>query len=380
MKFSGRIFWLISLLLLALLTACGSPSATSAPTVTPVPTVTPTAQPIASFVPTTPTVTPPASGPTQLPQPSATPAAVPPTQPATGPGGRIYQHNAVGESIFGTVGEQYYLYEPSDPTPKTAPLIILLHGYGGVTPESYRPWINHLVKRGNLVIYPVYQVGAFDRGEAFTANSAKAIKDALQQLGNGKVKPDLDKVSYFGYSVGGVLAANLTAQLDTFGLPTPKALFLMTPGGAVGYGLGSGNFKLEVTGLKLEDAATLGKINSNIKMLVVTADRDQVVGNIAARFIWQSTSQIPASNKDYVIINSDLHGQPILLADHSTANRFPPNALSYFGMWKLFDALQSCALSNQECDTALGNTPAQRYMGKWSDGIPVKELTILKNP
>jgi hypothetical protein len=44
------------------------------------------------------------------------------------------------------------------------------------------------------------------------------------------------------------------------------------------------------------------------------------------------------------------------------------NALDYFGTWKLFDALEESAFYGRNREYALGNTPQQRYMGKWSDG------------
>ena len=56
------------------------------------------------------------------------------------------------------------------------------------------------------------------------------------------------------------------------------------------------------------------------------------------------------------------------------------NALDYFGTWKLFDALTDAAFYGKNREYALGNTPQQRYMGKWSDGKPVKELIITDHP
>jgi hypothetical protein len=52
------------------------------------------------------------------------------------------------------------------------------------------------------------------------------------------------------------------------------------------------------------------------------------------------------------------------------------DALDYYGLWKLFDGLTDAAYYNRNRDYALGNTPQQRYMGKWSDGMPVKEMIV----
>ena len=52
------------------------------------------------------------------------------------------------------------------------------------------------------------------------------------------------------------------------------------------------------------------------------------------------------------------------------------DALDYYGFWKLFDGLSDAAFFGTHREFALGNTPEQRYMGKWSDGTPVKELQV----
>lgn len=373
-----------SLLICSLiLMACGQTSAS--PTVTP-PAATPTIAAISSPVPATAT---PIATVETLPTAAATvtvfasptvQAATPPTQPANGPGGLTYSHQSVTENVYGTGDEQYYLFAPADPAPKSAPLIIFVHGYTDLTPEKSLPWINHLVKRGNLVIYPVYQSSINSTGENFTTSATKAVKAGLEQLQTNSVKPELDKVSFLGYSAGGIVASNLVTLSESSGLPVPKALFLVAPGGSVGLGLTAGSLKLEVPGLNLTEAAILGKIAPATKMLILTGDRDIIVGDRAAKFIWQNTAQIPPTNKEFIRLNSDNHGQPALIADHGVGNRLKPDALNFYGSWKLFDALQNCTLNNKDCEVAFGDTPAQRYMGKWTDGQPVKELTIIKNP
>jgi hypothetical protein len=57
-----------------------------------------------------------------------------------------------------------------------------------------------------------------------------------------------------------------------------------------------------------------------------------------------------------------------------------PDALDFYGFWKLFDALTDAAFYGKNRVYALGNTPQQRYMGAGSDGRPVKELVILDRP
>ena len=85
----------------------------------------------------------------------------------------------------------------------------------------------------------------------------------------------------------------------------------------------------------------------------------------------------------------DSHGSPDLDATHV----FPAapgkhrllnwggartDALDWYGTWKLLDGLTDAAFYGTNREYALGDTPEQRYMGKWSDGQPVKELEVLK--
>jgi hypothetical protein len=56
------------------------------------------------------------------------------------------------------------------------------------------------------------------------------------------------------------------------------------------------------------------------------------------------------------------------------------NALDYYGTWKLFDGLIDAAFTGKNRQYALGNTPQQRFMGVWSDGVPVKELRVTDKP
>jgi hypothetical protein len=51
-----------------------------------------------------------------------------------------------------------------------------------------------------------------------------------------------------------------------------------------------------------------------------------------------------------------------------------------YGLWKLFDGLSDAAFFGKNREYALGNTPQQRFMGKWSDGVPVKELVVTDKP
>ncbi|NOZ64331.1 MAG: alpha/beta hydrolase fold domain-containing protein [Caldiserica bacterium] len=340
----------------------------------------------------------------------------PPQQPATGPGGRDYRHAGVTKSVYGEGDTQYWIFEPAKPTPESAPLIIFNHGWSAMNPKTYGAWIDHLVKRGNIVVYPRYQATLRTSTKKFTQNAIQAVKDAIHQLQKGNhVKPQLDKFAIVGHSAGGQVTANMAALAKSSGLPIPKAIMCVQPGKTWA--------KKERAIIPLTD---LSKIPGNILLLTVVGDRDNIARDIDAKKIFYQTPQIPLSNKDFIILVSDEHGKPPLVANHfapaavdesydsgeaaeskkqsgflrsifrqrlreriskrkekdenELTETNSVNALDYYGLWKLFDGLCDAAFYGKNREYALGNTPKQRFMGKWSDGTPVKELIVTDNP
>ena len=290
-----------------------------------------------------------------------------PSQPEKGPGGQEYVYKAVKMSDYGAGDTQYWIFEPDATTTKKAPVIVFCHGWSAMDPNSYRPWINHLVKRGNIVIYPRYQAALSTPPVKFTPNTVTALKDALTELDKpGHAKPDLDRVATLGHSFGGVVCANLAAIAEKEGLPKFKAVMPCEPGTGL---FGAGVF---------EDYS---KIPADTLMLCVAGEDDLIVRDIDARKFFTQSSTVPAANKNLIVMLTDKHGFP-----NSTANHFAPSAigtgspLQTYGMWKWFDALTDAAFYGKNRTYALGDTPEQRYMGKWSDGELVKEPQIITKP
>ena len=327
----------------------------------------------------------------------------PPSQPQTGPGGKQSFHANVIRNRYGKGGEEYWIYEPDSPKPRTAPVIVLLHGWGGMNPLYYGAWIDHLVKRGNIVIYPRYQANLLTAIKDFMPNTLSAIKDALNRLQTepGHVRPDLNKFATVGHSLGGVLAANVAAVAAESKLPRVRAVMSIEPG---------------ITEPPINiPLADLKKIPSETLLLAVAGDQDGLVRDTDAKRIYYESTRVSAANKDFVLLVSDSHGTPSLQASHRAptamdksydsaeglggapvaaadrigdaqiSRRVRPetmmvNALDFYGSWKLFDALCDAAFTGKNREYALGNTPQQRFMGLWSDGVPVKELKVTDKP
>jgi dienelactone hydrolase len=329
----------------------------------------------------------------------------PPPQPETGLGGKQQPHEAVIKNRYGKGAKEYWVYEPDKPRPSAAPVVIFLHGWGGMNPLYYGAWIDHIVRRGNIVIYPRYQASILTRREDFIPNTISALKDAftLLQTERGHVKPDLTKVAAVGHSLGGVLAASVGALAAESGLPKVRAVMSVEPG------LTRSPADIPMADLK--------KIPRDTLLLSVAGDRDTLVDDQDAKRIFYESTQIPLENKDFIKLITDDHGRPGLIASHraptaplkdydngdgdlserlrrsgggssqpsgpmrSDGSRTPAvDALDYYGLWKLLDGLCDAAFFKKNREYALGNTPQQRYMGQWSDGVPVKELVVTDKP
>jgi len=317
------------------------------------------------------------------------PAVHPPAQPVDGPGGAKAAHASVITHTYGEGGTQYWVYEPDGPKPASAPVVIFIHGWCAWNPAIYGAWIDHIVKRGNIVIFPIYQATVLTSPHDFTANAIASIQDALRRLANepGHVKPQLDHFAAVGHSVGGLLVANVAALAAESELPQIRAVMSTEPGKTTN---GSGQPFVPLSDMKKIPATTL--------LLAVAGDNDRLVGKSDALRIFHESTTVAAENKNFVIVRSDSHGTPPLVANHlapiapdttyntsGAAAAFHPalrnpgvmiDALDYYGFWKLFDGLCDAAFYGTHREFALGDAPEQRYMGKWSDGTPVKELEV----
>jgi hypothetical protein len=141
-------------------------------------------------------------------------------------------------------------------------------------------------------------------------------------------------------------------------------------------------------------------------LLAVVGDDDDFVREVDARKIYRGATAVPRENRDYIRMFSDDHGVPALVADHRAATApgllidGPPefsrvrfgrgsvpveegsrgprvtDALDYYGTWKLLDGLADAVFRGVHREYALGGTSEQRFMGLWSDRVPVRELQV----
>src|SRR4030042_6876716 len=129
--------------------------------------------------------------------------------------------------------------------------------------------IYHIVKKGNIVVYPRYQRGMYIGFKNFYSNAIQAVEDALVELENGDhVRPELDKFAMVGHSLCGGFTAYMAADAVDAGLPIPKAIMPIQP--AVLFG----------------NKVDLSKIPNETLILVIVGENDTVVGNDSGKIIF----------------------------------------------------------------------------------------------
>ena len=342
----------------------------------------------------------------------------PPGPPASGPGAPAYLH-ARAERLWQGAGEEaFLLVTPADPVPASAPLVVLLHGWLGINPRGQGAWIEHLVRRGNIVVWLVYQTGRMQVREP-VSHAVAALKRALAELEKpGRVRPRPDGMVLAGHSLGGCMAMNLAAVATREGLPKPLAVLSVE--GADAQGSESAK-RLHLRPKSLIEDLTL--IPSGTMLLTLIGDEDRRVTLERGRVFHDRATGVASADNVIALVRSDRHGEPPMVADHffpqaadisydidgatgrpPTPPRFPrlkqlagkvftrllgapglerdavrpPDALDWWVTWRCLDRLIDAAFHGGSRDEALLRTPGSRATGVWSDGTPAESLSPIE--
>ena len=243
-------------------------------------------------------------------------------------------------------------------------------------------FIRHTVRKGSVVIYPRWQTaiatpcpGPFDIepcmqvGDSRHPRCPRASAGAARSDGCSRTSSE---TSYFGFSFGGVITANLTNRYRRLNLPKPRAIWLEDPhDGAPERVRRAGGGRL-AAGHPADGEAAMPLERRGRDL------RAQQGGRRSCNAIFPKLGHIPKRNKDLVLTRPDAHGTPALRAPHGVcaARQGGADAYDWNFCWKVWDALRSCAYEKRYCRYALGNTRQHRSNGRWSDGRPIIPLKI----
>ncbi len=317
----------------------------------------------------------------------------PPGPPADGPGSMSEPHAdvVVSHTSRGVLGaHSFTTYEPTAPAPRSAPVVLFLHGFFDAEPTGIDAMLRHVARAGFIVIYPTYGVpwGPADWEE----NAVEAFDTAMNQLAtSGSVKPDRAHTAIIGHSIGGLLAMRLAARAGAGKDPRIK------PPAAVVLLDSAGSATPAYPFLPIDDLST---VDASTRLLVVMAEesysaRKGVAGSCSAteksepmdcnafgvaRRAFAGTPQIPADHKAAVVVPADARGSTMLRSDHNAiiehcgGGARPIGAIDTWGYWKLAVGAVSQATRGTWGDYAFGDTPRARAMGTWSDGHAFREI------
>lgn len=338
-------------------------------------------------------------------------ATTPPQQSDKGPGGADYGITTaqVKKEAFGDGAQQVFVFSSSKDE-AAHPVVIFLHAYGAYNPKIYGAWIDHLVRKGNIVVFPRFQADGRTLRAETLGHAAAGVRIAMEKLG---AKADTGKIAYAGHAAGGLLAANLAAGAGGAGVPRGKLVFAMMPG----MSKGSARYATPL--------ADMSKMPDDIMLITLAGESDNVARDGDARRLIRETVNVPPPRKMLFKMPTDTHGTPSLLATHvapmgahdaydmesipvtavATASAAAPpaaargrrpqtasagaakipqpeqfgsvsvDALDWQGFWKILDIAMPVAFAGQ--DTApVKNFNGLSAMGQWSDGWPVKRLAF----
>jgi pimeloyl-ACP methyl ester carboxylesterase len=231
------------------------------------------------------------------------------------------------------------------------PVVFLVHGWLASFNWVYEGVINHFTRTGNIVVMGTYVTDLADvQGSADRA--LQAITAALPQL----ERDDLSNIGLIGHSLGGGMLPWVTQQAVARGWGTDGLwMFSLAPY----QGIGSGPITLP----------------AHARAIIEAYDQDVLVNRAVGVDLFHRLS-LPDSQKDHITVRSSSHAGATLTAQHTSPNSVvaPDDAVKFYGIYRVGDLLESCALTAQGCRADLS------LMGTWSDGTPVLPSVVTDTP
>jgi pimeloyl-ACP methyl ester carboxylesterase len=234
---------------------------------------------------------------------------------------------AIVSETLGRGPQQVTILRPD--TRATLPVVVFLHGWGAPSPDFYRPWLEHLARRGSAVVYPHYQ-------ESFISPPAQALGNVLAGIRLALARPRLDPGSLVvaGHSAGGALAADYAAIAATAGLPPARAVLAVYPGR-----------RLRRVPRGLPEIPP-ERIPADTTIEALASRNDGIVGTETAREIVRGATAVPRDRRRFVLVTDPA------VDDHQAPLRVDAAARGAF--WARLDRLIAAVRRDRRTSTAAG--------------------------
>ncbi len=303
-------------------------------------------------------------------------------------------HQSVSVRSVGNGENRVYLFVPEQPhLNKQAPIVFLHHGWLGWNPKNFGALIDHLVRTGNVVIYPAYQDSEHTPPQNVTNIAGSANKAALNQLEKQfGILPDPKRILYFGFSMGSAISLNLAQDYQKFGLPAPSALILTGVGDA---------YHVQKNAPSIIKSLT--QLPANLPVVMMTGESDPI-GLPTSRKLFPALCHIKPDRRVLMILPTDSHNGRTVNAGHGSPGapdsrydfalntpKMPSNLpklaeyeksgslnqLDFYGYWKVVDEVLLGLKTKTLSPVVFGkNNPAQLSLGTWADGTPFKKIRL----
>ena len=232
------------------------------------------------------------------------------------------------------------------------PVVFLVHGWLANSNVLYEGIIDHFTRTGNIVVMATYGGGNLADVQGSANIEVAALAAAVPQL----ERADLANVGLIGHSLGGGMLPYVTQQVAVRGWGTAGLwLFSLAPY----QGIGSGPIGLP----------------AHTRAVIEAYDRDTLVNRAVGVDLFHRMS-MPTSQKDHVTVRTSSHGNGQLTAQHTSPNSIisPDDAVKFYGIYRVGDLLESCALTGRSCAADLSS------MGNWPDGTPALASVVTDDP
>jgi dienelactone hydrolase len=168
-----------------------------------------------------------------------------------------------------------------------------------------------MVRRGSVVIYPVYQEeGEKTSPQRIAGNAAESIQAAYAMLEKNQPQLiDKSKTLYWGFSMGASLSMRFALQSQTLGLPKPNAMVLVGPGEPHHVVRGAAAAPI---------AGDIESLPSSIPTFIITGNADSSIGVPTARAWSQRLCHLPSTHRKLLLLPSDGENGQRIAAGHGS--------------------------------------------------------------